>query len=77
MPLIESLKTLYVRRSSSPDWTAIFVKHGLHLDAHGLAAEHRNSLTFDRNLPGFGDFAEHAIAALLAHQPAPSLLPTA
>src|SRR5262245_17621056 len=73
MSLIDPLKTLCTRLSASPGWKALFGKHGLKLNASDLAAELKKPLTIDRELLGFGDFADDGVRGIEPGSPSRSL----
>src|SRR4051812_40526031 len=74
MKLITPVKTLCGKLAGSPQWKALFAKHGLDLGAADLAAELQRPLTVDRTLVGFDDFADDGQRAIEPGSPSRSLL---
>jgi hypothetical protein len=73
MPLIDTIKTLCNRLSASAGWKDLFAKHGLMIDAPGLAAEMNKALTIHREILGFEDFAEDGVRGIEPGSPSRSL----
>lgn len=74
MALIDPVVALCKKLSLHAGWNALMTRHGLNLGAANLAKALSKSLTIDRGLSGFGDFASDGVRAIEPGSPSRSLL---
>ncbi len=73
MALIQEVKSICTRLAGK-GWKTLLLKHGLDITASNLATELGKTLTVDRNVPGFADFAANGNKGIEPGSPARSLL---
>ena len=74
MAILTPVKALCTRLAADPGWKALLLAHGFDPAAADLTTELQKTLTIQRGLMGFKDFADDAVRAIEPGSPSRSLL---